>query len=153
MTRFPNSMNYFSYKESVVGLSKKVMENYNVVERDGGLGLVPKDEINGVNMDDLRPPKADAKGGGSGCGINEWLPPYRERWAERLRKRRALLGRQGCTDSHFGELYIVDFDDGTFVDVYFWTEHGVSEKDQHGKAEEIARTHFPNLNIKYVTYA
>ncbi len=73
--------------------------------------------------------------------------------AKRLLKRRAILGKQGCTKTHFGEQYVIHFQDGTYVDVYVWTEHGFNEKDQHGLAEQIARENFPNLEIKWVDYA
>lgn len=80
------------------------------------------------------------------------IEEFREKWEERIKNRRAILGKQGFTDSHFGELYIVYFDGGSFVDVYVWTEHGVNEKDQHEKAAEIAQAAFPNLQINRVNY-
>ena len=77
----------------------------------------------------------------------------RAKLAKRLLKRRAVIGKKGCTKTHFGEQYVIHFQDGTYADVYVWTEHGVNEKDQHGIAEQLAKENFPNLKIKWIDYA
>jgi hypothetical protein len=77
----------------------------------------------------------------------------RKKLEEKQSKRRAILGKFGCDSNHFGEEYVVNFTDGTYVLVYVWTEHGVNERDQHEKAEKIAEDNFPELEIDEVLYA
>lgn len=74
-------------KDFVVALADEVLENYDVVERSGGLGLIPKEGV-GVNMDDLRPPEAESNDEVSGVSINEWLSAYGSNVVEDITENR-----------------------------------------------------------------
>ena len=63
------------------------------------------------------------------------------------------IGRQGCTKTHFGEQYIVIFNDGTAVNVYVWVAHGEHEKDNHDRAAFMAKSVYAWKPVKEVLYA
>jgi len=63
------------------------------------------------------------------------------------------LGKWGCTDTHFGEQYIVEFTDGSFVEVSVWIRHGWNEKNNHRIARNMAMRKFPNKEVHMVGYA
>ena len=62
-----------------------------------------------------------------------------------------IIGRQGCTPTHFGEEYHVLLEDRREVLVYVWTPIGKREKQNHAKAGRMAKKHF-NCKVRMVTY-
>lgn len=53
---------------------------------------------------------------------------------------------------YFNEEYRIRFSNGKEVFVYVKVENGVNEKDNHQKAEDLARKQYPDLEIIRVDY-
>jgi len=68
------------------------------------------------------------------------------------KKHQRSLKEKRDRELYFEEEYLVRFVTGKSVFVYVKVENGVNEKCNHQEAEDIAKIHYPGLDILTVDY-